>query len=103
MPASLTASVLVAPWAIWLATVHRHTQIGLLKQEGLVVRVTSQALFYLQRLPDQVTGPFVEVSTTLHHSPTITVAATLWAVVVTGIRCRAGYGPCKHPAGGWPG
>ena len=39
-------------------------------------------LFYLERTSDQITGPFVEVGTVLHHSPLLNTAANLWATVV---------------------
>jgi hypothetical protein len=85
VPASLTTVVLVLPWVIWLVRVHHHTQIGLLTHEGLAARITTQAFFYVQRLPDQITGPFVEVATVLRGSWVIATAANLWAVMVTGI------------------
>jgi Dolichyl-phosphate-mannose-protein mannosyltransferase len=80
-----TATVLVLPWAGWLLAVHHHTQLGLLTTHGLVNRIAEQALFYLQRIPDQITGPFVEVGTVFKRSPAIVVAANLWAALAGGI------------------
>ena len=80
-----TATVLVLPWVGWLLAVHHHTQLGLLTTHGLVDRIAGQALFYLQRLPDQIMGPFVEVATVFKRSPAITVAANLWAAIAGSI------------------
>ena len=85
LSAGLTVTVLVLPWVVWLAMVHHRTQVGLLTQDGLPARIAGQALFYLQRLPDQITGPFVEVGTVLHRSPAVAVVANVWAAVATGI------------------
>jgi hypothetical protein len=96
--AALTmATLLVLPWVVWLLLVHHHTQLGLLTAQlvhhhtqlglltahGLAGRITGQALFYLQRFPDQITGPFVEVGTVFTHSPVLATAANLWAVMTT--------------------
>ncbi len=79
------AVVLILPWAGWLLAVHQHTQVGLLVQEGTAVRIASQAMFYLQRLPDQIHGPFVEVGTVFSRSVMIAVLATLWAAAASGV------------------
>jgi hypothetical protein len=81
----LTAAVLILPWAGWLAAVRRNTQAGLLVQEDLAARIAGQAVFYFQRLPDQITGPIVEVGTVFRHSAVIAVLVNLWAVLGTGI------------------
>ncbi len=79
-----TATLLVLPWVGWLLAVHHHTQLGLLTTHGLVDRIAGQTLFYLQRLPDQITGPFVEVGTVFKRSPALTSAANLWAALAGG-------------------
>ena len=76
-----TATVLVLPWVAWLLAVHHHTQLGLLTTHGLVDRIAGQAFFYLQRLPDQITGPFVEVGTVFKRSPALAMAVNLWAAI----------------------
>jgi hypothetical protein len=76
-----TITVLVLPWVGWLLTVHHHTQLGLLTTHGLVDRIAGQAIVYLQRLPDQIMGPFVEVGTVFKRSPAIAGAANLWATI----------------------
>ncbi len=83
--AGLTAAALVLPWAGWLATVREPTQVGLLERRGLAARVAEQGLFYLQRIPDQITGPFVEVGTVFRRSTAVAVAANLWAVLGAGV------------------
>jgi hypothetical protein len=75
----------VLPWIGWLTAVHHHTQFGLLPTHGLGNLIAGQALFYLQRLPDQITGPFVEVATVLQRSMALAVAANLWAAMAFAI------------------
>jgi hypothetical protein len=77
--------------------VHHNSQIGLLSQTGLAGRAAGQAVFYLQRLPDQVTGPFVEVGTVFRRSLAAGVAANLWAAVVTGTIVWGWVRPWKNP------
>lgn len=76
-----TMAVVVAPWAAWMATVGRETQVELLPRRGLTALIASQALFYARRLPDQVTGPVVEVGTVFR--PGLAGPATGWAFVAT--------------------
>ena len=83
--AGLTLVVLILPWVGWLAAVRHHTQVGLLMKENLPSRITGQAVFYLQRLPDQISGPVVEVGTVFRRSPAVTVLVNLWAVAATGL------------------
>jgi hypothetical protein len=84
-PAGVTVTALVLPWVGWLAMVRRNTQVGLLVYEGPIARVAAQALFYLQRIPDQITGPFVEVGTVFQDVPIIAVAVNLWAALATSL------------------
>jgi hypothetical protein len=83
--AGLTTVVLILPWAGWLTLVHRHTQVGLFTTKELAGRIVGQAIFYLQRLPDQVVGPFVEVGTVLRPSPVVAIVANCWAAITTGM------------------
>ena len=76
-----TATLLVLPWATWLLMVHHHTQAGLLTTQGLTDRIAWQSVFYLQRFPDQLTGPFIEVGTIFKRSRVVTVFANLWAIL----------------------
>jgi hypothetical protein len=83
--AGLTAMVLVAPWVAWLASVRHNTQVGLLARGDLGARVAGNALFYLLRLPDQLTGPFVEVGTVFGRSRMVAAMAAAWGVLGTGV------------------
>jgi Dolichyl-phosphate-mannose-protein mannosyltransferase len=76
-----TTTLLIVPWIGWLSAVHHHTQLGLLTMDSLGARVAGQAVFYLQRLSDQITGPFVEVGTVMRRSLIFSVAANLWATM----------------------
>ncbi len=78
-----TMAVVVAPWAAWLVLVGRETQVELLPRNGLVGLVASQILFYVQRLPDQIVGPVVEVGTVFR--PGLAWPVTAWAVVATAL------------------
>jgi hypothetical protein len=83
------AAMLVSPWLAWMATVGPggRTQAGLLFQghsTGLG-RIAGQFLFYVRRIPDQVTGPFVEVATSFQRNAKIALAADAWAVTATAI------------------
>ena len=51
-----------------LRTFGNNTQVGLLADKSLAGRIPGQAIFYVQRLPDQITGPFVEVATVFGRS-----------------------------------
>ncbi len=81
----LTVIVLIAPWVGWLVAVRHNTQAELLVQGSLAARIAGQAVFYFQRLPDQVTGPVVEVGTVFERSVAIAVMVNLWAATATGI------------------
>ena len=80
-----TAGVFILPWVAWLTTIHRHSQIVLFTTEDPGRRIIGQAVFYLERLPDQLTGPFVEVGTVFQHRAEIALMVNLWAVVISGV------------------
>ena len=67
--AGLTMGALLLPWIGWLTLAGTPNQAGLLalNDQGFGDRITSLAIFYLQRLPDQLTGPFVEIGTVFQH------------------------------------
>lgn len=77
------AVVMVAPWALWMASVGKGTQVGLVPGASLGDVIASNARFYMRRLPDQVTGPIVEVATIFR--PAWARPADAWAVVATGV------------------
>jgi hypothetical protein len=86
--AFLTA-ILVSPWIGWVAKVGSSgtSQAALLARsgDGWLERLGHQAAFYVERIPDQITGPFVEVATRFGSSRWTAVAARLWAVLATGV------------------
>jgi Dolichyl-phosphate-mannose-protein mannosyltransferase len=82
-----TTFVLIAPWLIWLASVRENTQAELIGRGpgGLGALIGSQCLFYVQRLPDQLTGPIVEVGTVFARSRALAVVVSGWAVFASGL------------------
>src|SRR5262249_20579440 len=48
-------------------------------------RIAGQLIFYVQRIPDQMTGPFVEVGTVFRGSPALAILARGWAVLATAV------------------
>ena len=48
-------------------------------------RIAGQFVFYVRRIPDQVTGPFVEVATSFQHTAKVTAAADFWAIAAMAI------------------
>ena len=83
------AAILVSPWLGWMAVVGvgGGAQASLLVQGDLTLaqRIAHQLVFYVQRIPDQLTGPFVEVGTRYHHSIIIASTANLRAVLATAV------------------
>ena len=83
--ASITAALLVAPWVAWLARAGSRTQAGLFRLEAFPSLLADQALFYSRRIPDTVTGPFVEAATVFGRSPRLAWLATAWAVAASAV------------------
>ncbi len=81
--AGLTVVLLLLPWVGWQAAVRHNAQAGLLVQGRLAARIAGQTVFYLQRLPDQITGPIVEVGTAFSRSEAVAVLVNLWATAAT--------------------
>lgn len=81
----LCCLLLLVPWAAWLAAVRVHTQVSLLADGGggLTRRIATLTVFYVQRLPDQITGPFVEIATVFRGTGAVVVAANAWAILAT--------------------
>jgi hypothetical protein len=78
---------LITPWLVWLAFVRSdaNTQVGMFLSANAVSpeRIALQFLFYVQRIPDQITGPIVEIGTVFRASPVAWWVATLWSVAAT--------------------
>ena len=90
LAAGSIAAFLVSPWIAWMAMAAGpggRTQAGLLVQGNgtLPERIAGQLIFYIQRIPDQITGPFVEVGTVFRHSTLAAIAANGWAIVATAV------------------
>lgn len=83
-----TASFLL-PWLAWLGIVgaSQRTQASLLLagSPSFLSRFAYQLRFYIQRIPDQLTGPFVEIATVIRQSPGAAVAGSLWAVAASAL------------------
>jgi hypothetical protein len=89
MAVAVIAALLVLPWVAWMASVGpgERTQADLVFQgKGTWLgRIGGQLVFYVRRIPDQITGPFVEVGTVFRRSGAVAVAADLWAVAATAL------------------
>jgi len=89
MAIAALSAILVSPWLGWMAVVGSGggTQASLLVQGDLTLaqRIAHQLAFYVQRIPDQLTGPFVEVGMLYQLSATIAIIANLWALPATAV------------------
>jgi len=103
--AGLTWGTLLLPWVAWLAVAGSPNQVSLLalNEESLRHRISALAVFYVQRLPDQLTGPIVEIGTVFQHRTIVAAAVNIWAVVATGVLAvglvRTLPRPRRRPAG----
>jgi hypothetical protein len=95
-----TAAPLVSPWLIWLASASAgRTQADLILQGNgpWLERIAGQFVFYVRRIPDQITGPFVEVGTTFQQNEKIAMAANVWAVAATAVIAFGWLRALRHP------
>ncbi len=72
--AALTFGLLLLPWVAWLALAgapNSGKPACLRRSWESCRRITTLAIFYLQRMPDQLTGPIVEIGTVFQHRPWI--------------------------------
>ena len=83
----LTFGILLLPWIGWLAIAGAPNQASLLAlDEGsLLKRITTLVTFYVQRLPDQLIGPFVEIGTVFQHRAWVNATVNTWAALATGV------------------
>ncbi len=95
------AALLVSPWLAWMASVGPggRTQADLLlRGEGTWPgRMAGQFVFYARRIPDQITGPFVEVGTVFQRSRAVAIAADAWAVWATAAIALGWVGCLRRP------
>jgi hypothetical protein len=81
--------LLVLPWVAWMASADpgERTQADLVfrGKDTWPGRIAGQLVFYLRRIPDQITGPFVEVGTVFQRSKVVALGASIWAVAATSI------------------
>ncbi len=85
---TIVVLLLVAPWIAWVlsgASEGRSQASLALGGGSLPARITGQFVFYLERIPDQLTGPFVEVGTMFRHDRRLALAANLWATAATAV------------------
>jgi hypothetical protein len=98
---AMIAALLVSPWLAWIAGLGPggRTQADLLVpgKATWVERMIGQLVFYVQRIPDQLIGPFVEVGTVFQHAPLVTLAANAWAIVATAVIAGGWFHALRHP------
>ncbi len=85
---AVVTGLLVLPWVVWLAVVgYRGTQVGMIftGNSSWPVLIGRQLLFYVMRIPDQLTGPVVEVGTRFQTSGVARSVAGLWGLVATAV------------------
>ena len=85
---AVVTGFLVLPWAVWLVTVgSTGTQVGMIftGNTSWPVLIGRQLLFYVMRIPDQLTGPVVEVGTSIQTSGVARSVAGLWGLVATAV------------------
>jgi hypothetical protein len=86
---AVVTGLVVLPWAAWLAVVGSDggNQIGMLfaGNGSWPLRIGRQLVFYIMRIPDQLTGPVVEVGTGVQASRVVRSMAGLWGLGATGI------------------
>ncbi len=106
---TLFASLMLLPWWIWMLRAGQSTHLGLLPAgTSLLSTIAHQSLFYLQRIPDQIVGPFVEVGTIYRHSMPLHIAVHVWAVLATGLILYGWIVSLRRPRrrivalGAWP-
>lgn len=85
---ALIVALIAAPWVIWVVSFGEGaSQAGLLVEGGRSVfeGLIGQGFFYLERLPDQLTGPFVEFATVFGGSTLARGLALAWAALGSSV------------------
>ncbi len=85
--AVLASALVILPWIIWISSVRENTQVELVGKGsgGVAELIASQAIFYTQRLPDQLFGPIVEIGTVFSQSWILRRLVNIWALMVSAI------------------
>lgn len=89
------ALLLFLPWLFWLATHRQASQLGLFSSNVLTTTLPDQALFYARRIPDQLTGPFVEVGTVF--KPSWSLPMTVWAFAASSVIVCGWFLAARNP------
>ena len=99
--AAAVTALLTAPWVGWLWFVgdDQRTQASQILKGGsdVLTRTAALSVFYMERLPDQITGPLVEIATIVPRSRPIVVASNLWALLATGVMVVGWMGAMRRP------
>lgn len=73
----------IMPWLVWQYQIDQATQVELLVSgkglDGMILLISRQFEFYLQRMPDILFGPFLETATVFRDSITLKIVAYLVA------------------------
>lgn len=78
-----TFAVVVAPWFLWLRASKAANQWELLPRESALEVLRRNLLFYMERIPDRLFGPLIEVGTVFR--PRFAPIAIAFAAVVSSI------------------
>ena len=81
----LVATVVVFPWVGWMLTTQRRVQTTHFARGFQADRIAYQLVFYIQRLPDQIVGPIVEVGTVFRRSPALSMLVNVWGGLTTSL------------------
>ena len=84
---AVTTGLLSSPWVVWTALVGSasgtQAEILVTSDASWADRIGHQLVFYIQRIPDQFTGPVVEFVTVFRTSNLGWGVANLWGFVAT--------------------
>ena len=77
--------IVVSPWIGWMLTTQRRVQTIHFARGFLADRIADQLVFYVQRLPDQIVGPIVEVGTVFKRSVVLSTLVNVWGVLASSL------------------
>lgn len=96
----LVVALIAAPWAAWVVSFGGGgSQAGLLVEgrRSVLGGFINQSVFYMERLPDQLTGPFVEFATVFGRSRLVRGLALAWAVLGSSMLILGCLSTLKNP------